>query len=166
MNLFFFQRLYLVAFLARTARSFALPAQRVGPPSPEKRPCYSRFRDMTTWSLGTCQEPNDSYQCEDGITTNTRDCGSREDGRQINCCIHLPCNSRLSGTCQNSQFKTCNGEWTVSLVFFFSFFLFLLLLISSFRHLIINLFESSHLSPTYIDPLRFVDVICMRMREK
>lgn len=127
MNLFFYQLLSLVVvvlFLApHTAHSSpALPNnQRLGglllsrsSSETEKRPCYSRFRDQKQWSLGTCQEPNDPYQCEDGITANTGDCGRRADnGRPITCCIHLACNSRLSGTCQNN-FKNCNGEWTVS----------------------------------------------------
>lgn len=122
MNHFLYQLLSLVAFLAHTARSSAPPVQRFQPSNSEKRPCYSRFRGMTTWSLGTCQEPNDSYQCEDGITAYTGDCGRREGGSQIKCCIHLSCNSRYSGTCQNN-FKNCNGEWTVSWVFFFFSFL-------------------------------------------
>lgn len=134
MNLFFYRLLSLVAIVAHTARSSALPKQRLGPSNPEKRPCYSRFRGMTTWSLGTCQEPNDSYQCEDGITASTGDCGTGENGRSVNCCIHLSCNSRLSGTCQNN-FKNCNGEWTVSWVFFFLSFLF----ISSF-HISLSVF--------------------------
>lgn len=113
MNLFLFQLLPLVAFLAHTARSSALPGHRVGPPNPEGRPCYSKFRGTATWTQGTCIEPNDSYQCDDGITANTEDCGLWGNDRRISCCLHQSCNSRSSGTCQNN-FKNCDGEWTVS----------------------------------------------------
>lgn len=137
----YYQLLPLVAFLAHTARSSALPKQRLGLSNPEKRICYSKFSGMTTWSLGSCQEPNDSYQCGDGITWSTGDCGRGENGRPIYCCIHLSCNSRLSGTCQNN-FKNCNGEWTVSWVFFsFSF-----LLISSF-HISLSIVFGAHTFP-------------------
>ena len=113
MNLFLFQLLPLVSFLAHVARCSALPAQRLGPQNPSRRICHTKFGDPALRATGTCQEPNDSYQCEDRMTANTKDCGKGRDGRWIHCCILLACNSRWSGTCRNN-FKNCNGEWTVS----------------------------------------------------